>query len=173
MSKPSWERLRKEILSLLKRHAPQLSPQDQEDLAQDVLVKVFQSGRDSWPNAWLQTVIRHAIADWYRHLGGRSPTRERPSFTPLETLTEAFPDDRAERELRQGLATIDVQRLQRLWTDDRLLSEKEQTILHLVYYYDLSSAEIAKVVGMSAASTIRSLHKKLLDRLQYWLSESE
>lgn len=130
-----------------------------EDLTQTVFLKAFEhrsalSGEGSKPLAYLYTVARHALIDYWKkkkevHQSDASETFEK---TPDEKRT---PDALAEhtdlaQELVDGLAT---------------LTEEQREVVSLKYLHDYSVSEIAERVGKSEEA-VRQLQCRGLKALR-------
>jgi RNA polymerase sigma factor (sigma-70 family) len=143
-----------QIFAYLLRHIP--SPQDAEDL----LLEVFWPVLEKLPTldrderrlaAYLQTVARNKVADYYRQRG-------KYQLTPLEEITEtAYTSEELapeqlvlsreqEASLRQAVST---------------LPELQQTILRLRFSHGLRCGEIATRLARSESSVRMMLSRSL------------
>ncbi|SEH03369.1 RNA polymerase sigma-70 factor, sigma-E family [Nonomuraea solani] len=131
------------------------NPHDAADLVQEALIRL----RGAWPRVRRKdsphsyartTMARLHISVWRRrrreHLTGEPPDR---------VHHEVFPADE-----EQGL-----------WEELAALPRRQRAVLVLRYYEQLSDAEIAKVLGISAG-TVRSQAFRGLDKLRTSLSSA-
>jgi RNA polymerase sigma-70 factor, ECF subfamily len=119
---------------------------DAEDVLQTAYLKVLQSkarfdGRASF-RTWLFSVIRYTAADerrrhWLRNL--RTERYERECESLPDQQPPLFPSDDAEA---------------RRYFEDALrrLPRRQQEVLHLVFYQDMTIEEAAKVMDVSLGS---------------------
>lgn len=142
------------------------TPQDAEDLVQQVFFKAFRAqagfrGDESAQLAWLFRIARNETASWYR--------RPRPESVPLDGLLRSVaepadsslgPEDRVLVDERDQALALMVARL----------SETEQEVIQLRFAAGLSSVEIALVLDCSAGAARQRLHRAL-DRLREWSSD--
>lgn len=141
-----------QIFAYLLRHIP--SPQDAEDLLLEVFLPVLEKlptlDRDERRlAAYLQTVARNKVADYYRQ-------GDRYQLTPLEEITETARAESApeqlvlareqEASLRQAVST---------------LPELQQTILLLRFGHGLRCGEIATRLTKSESSVRMMLSRSL------------
>ncbi len=149
------------------------SPNEAEDLAQQVFVRIWKSAARWEPSAkfttWLLTITRNLVFNEVRRRG-------RARLVPLEE-----PDDRAPREFAdttivspdKALATEELERA----IDEaiRSLSEQPRMALILRRYEEMSYEEIAVVMG-TTVSAVKSMlfraRSELKVRLASWLDES-
>lgn len=130
-------------------------------LAQDIVAATFEKALKNLPRyqwrgtnfgAWLYRIARNEIMMHYRQRHWLSPLFDRfPSSVRVE---QRFMDREAHDQVAAAL---------------RLLSEKDQELLRLRYYEDLSNIEIAEVMQQSPNATAVAIHralKRLRDRLQ-------
>ncbi len=129
--------------------------EDADDLTQQVFIKFYRN-LGNWqdkgyqPSAYLYTIARSVIADFYRSRG-RKPAKLQnseevllllrdPSQTPLGNVTDA-------------------EEIRKLYTDLKQLPDNYQEALLLRYMENLSSADVAQIIGKSDVAT-----RKLLSR---------
>ena len=132
------------VLSYLKH------PQDAEDVAQEVFEALLRSGKrfrePEHLRAWLLRVTINCAKKLHA-----APWRRRTE--PLsETLEAPSPEGEA------------------LWEELRRLPDKYRTVLHLYYYEDMTTEEIARLLDRSPA-TVRSQLMRGRDRLRVLLEE--
>ncbi|MDD5371136.1 MAG: RNA polymerase sigma factor [Anaerolineaceae bacterium] len=127
---------------------------DAEDLTSRVFLKVYEElpryqerGRFS---AWLFTIARRQVIDFYRTQG-----RE-------VSLEELDPLDGAYDLLTQAIRSDEIQRLHRLV---RNLPDEEQELIRLRFVAELSYREIGAVIGRREDAVRKSV-SRLLARLQ-------
>lgn len=140
------------------RTLPNVSPSDADDLVQET----FRAAAMAWEQQlcaldqesrrrWLYRVLRNKAIDQWRTYGSRWSSSEqvdRATGPPHETD-------------RNALSSI---ALQRCWDMIRMMPESRQRIAFLKWGEDWSSAEIAKLVGISQ-STVRAHLKLARDEL--------
>jgi RNA polymerase sigma factor (sigma-70 family) len=141
-----------QIFAYLLRHIP--SPQDAEDLLLEVFLPVLEklpTLDEQRLAAYLQTVARNKVADYYRRRG-------KYQFIPLEEIAEtAYEHDELAPEqlalaneqganLRQAIST---------------LPELQQTILRLRFSHGLRCGEIATRLARSESSVRMILSRSL------------
>ncbi|MDQ1486465.1 MAG: hypothetical protein QOJ62_2158 [Actinomycetota bacterium] len=122
-----------------------------QDLTQLAFAKTFAAWRRVRENDaenFTRRVLVNSYIDWWR----RSPWRERPTADLPERV--AFGDQ-----------TRDVDERAALGAALAALTRRERTIVVLRYYLDLSEAEVAAHVGVSAG-TIKSTSSKALAKLR-------
>ena len=149
------------------------SPNDAEDLAQQVFVRVWKSASRWEPSAklttWLLTITRNLVFNEVRRRG-------RARTVPLEE-----PDDRAPREFadRTAASPDDVLAAAELETaiDAAIQSLAEQPRMALVLrrYEEMSYDEIAEVLGTTVPAVKSMLFRartELREKLAAWLDES-
>ena len=132
------------VLSYLKH------PQDAEDVTQEVFEALLRSGKrfrePEHLRAWLLRVTINCAKKLHA-----APWRRRTE--PLsETLEAPSPEGEA------------------LWEELRRLPDKYRTVLHLYYYEDMTTEEIARLLDRSPA-TVRSQLMRGRDRLRVLLEE--
>ncbi|MDQ2905339.1 MAG: sigma-70 family RNA polymerase sigma factor [Ktedonobacteraceae bacterium] len=141
-----------QIFAYLLRHVP--SPQDAEDL----LLEVFLPVLEKLPTlderrlaAYLQTVARNKIADYYRQ-------RDKYQFIPLDEIAETIyeRDELAPEQL--ALAHEQGASLQQSVST---LPEIQQTILRLRFSHGLRCGEIATRLARSESSVRMMLSRSL------------
>ncbi|MEU8362553.1 SigE family RNA polymerase sigma factor [Nonomuraea sp. NPDC048882] len=125
------------------------NPHDAADLVQEALIRLCGAWprvrRKDSPHSYVRTTMaRLHISVWRRHR--------------REHLTEA-PPDRVHREV------FPSDEEQGLWQELAALPRRQRAVLVLRYYEQLSDAEIAKVLGISAG-TVRSQAFRGLDKLR-------
>ena len=126
------------------------SVQDAEDVYQEVFLRYLRSDpqftSEEHRKAWLLRVTINCAKKLHA-----APWRRRTE--PLsETLEAPSPEGEA------------------LWEELRRLSDKYRTVLHLYYYEDMTTEEIARLLDRSPA-TVRSQLMRGRDRLRVLLEE--
>lgn len=149
------------IYRFLRARTP--TPQDAEDLVQQVFVKAYQArsgfrGDEAARLAWLFRIARNETSSWYRR-GGRDtvPIDASPASVPQLLDPDPGPESwavMAERDL--ALARL-VGRL----------PEADQELIQLRFAAGLTSVQIATVLGVSPGAARQRLHRAL-ERLREW-----
>lgn len=149
---PDWGQTWQRAHDLLKsRFARGWQPSDWKDMAQDVVVKAIIAYSKGQLDVlklpgWLPVVAKRVANDYYRSARGRHGSRRN------ESLGDAGDDLRTEGDIDQILASIDVQMLMKTTE----LLPVERVALVLTYWHNLTSEEIAEVLGGETnASTVR------------------
>jgi RNA polymerase sigma factor (sigma-70 family) len=137
-----------------------------EDVLQTVYLKILQGrarfdGRSAF-RTWLFAVIRRTAADerrrhWLRRLGLATFTREQATAPAAAAPAKPF-----EKTERQSLFQTALARLPR----------RQQDVLHLVFYQDMSIQEAAGIMGVSLGSA-RTHYERGKSRLRELLSAVE
>ncbi len=119
-----------------------------EELAQDALVQLCRHwSRIELPQAWLTRVALNAATSWWRRKVAERKAYRRHGTGP----DEVRPTDPADAvAVRQAVSS---------------LPRRQQTVLVLRYYEDLSVAETAAVMGC-AEGTVKSLTHRALNVLE-------
>jgi RNA polymerase sigma-70 factor (ECF subfamily) len=135
-----------------------LSRSDRRADAEDITAQAFLEALESLPNyqhrghftAWLFTIVRHRIADFYR-----------------EKLPERAVEGRDLPEHEEGLLvkTIQQENLRRLQLLLAHLPEGERELLRLRFAGELKFSEIAVLLGRKESAVKMSFYR-LLGRLQ-------
>ena len=137
-----------------------------ETVLQNVYLKILEGkarfdGRSSF-RTWLFAIIRKTAADERRRnllmrlrlaKHGQGAAQNAPAERPDEMIYRT----QIQAMFRQALAA---------------LPKRQQEVLELVFYHDLSLAEAAKVMGVSLGSA-RTHYDRAKKRLRQWLDESE
>jgi RNA polymerase sigma-70 factor (ECF subfamily) len=149
-----YRRYAPQIFAYLLRHAP--SPQDAEDLLLEVFLPVLEklSTLDQDEQrlaAYLQTVARNKVADFYRKHG-------RQQFTPLEEIAETV---YLHDELTPEQLVLTHEREASLRQAVSTLPELQQTILRLRFSHGLRCGEIAARLARSESSVRMMLSRAL------------
>lgn len=139
-----------------------------EDVLQAAYLKVLDGrarygGRAAF-KTWLLAVIRRTAAEerrrgWLRKLG----------LVRRERMTAAEPDPPPERAHRTELQAAFQQALS-------ALPRRQQQVLHLVFYQDLSLSESAAVLSVSVGAVRRHYERgkrRLRDRMKPWDESNE
>jgi RNA polymerase sigma factor (sigma-70 family) len=160
---PSWEEVYQRAYRLLQfEFARGWQPADWEDMAQEAVIKVItalakEAVDVSRFDVWFVTVIKNVARDRYRTEVGRDGKRE---YLPWQDDHESE-DARWEEGLTSVLANCDVQALL------VMLPPRERTVVELTYWYDLTSNEVADVLGGGvSASAVRTWHRNALRTLR-------
>jgi RNA polymerase sigma factor (sigma-70 family) len=139
------------------------------DTAEDLTAATFERVVRSWlrfdpsrssVRSWILTIARNVLTDHYR----RQSHRGGPSLDQYPALAEALaaPDDHAHGWL--GIEAMNG------WLSD--LRPREREVLALRYGADLSTDEIARVLGISRAN-VHQISSRALRRLREIMSEPE
>ena len=131
---------------------------DADDVYQDVFFKLFRSNpqldSEEHLKAWLIRTTTHTSVNLLRSAWRRY-------FQPMPENYDApdmsFANDDRLSALRNALIR---------------LPEKQRIVIHLYYYEQLSTEEIAKILG-EKSSTVRSHMKRGRERLKSLLTETE
>jgi RNA polymerase sigma factor (sigma-70 family) len=140
---PSWEEVYQRAYRLLQfEFARGWQPADWEDMAQETVLKVItalakEAVDGSRFDVWFVTVVKNVARDRYRAEVGRDGKRE---YLPWQGDHESE-DARREEGRTPVLANCDVQALL------VMLPPCERTVVELTYWYDLTSNEVADVLG--------------------------
>lgn len=138
-------------------------PAEAEDVLQTAYMKILQGrarydGRSAF-KTWLFSVIRHTAADerrrhWLRGLRLAGYAREQATDSPPAAADN--PPESSDRlsAFRDALAR---------------LPRRQQEVLHLAFYQDLSLQEAAEVMGVSIGSA-RTHYERGKARLREWLN---
>ena len=136
---------------------------DAEDLVQDTLAKAHRQGERiaamDAPAAYLRTVMVREHISWGRR------ARRAPRTTAVLSEDDPRLADVAWREPGEQLALQDA-----LWGALGSLPRRQQAVLALRYYEDLSDIEIAAVLGCSTG-TVRSHASRALATLRTRIME--
>lgn len=120
-----------------------------EDLTQEIFMKALERF-DSYDSArafqaWLYTIARNHLTDYYRK------RRERVSYDTLENVLTTEEDVPAD---------IDQRRLvQRVVTALSKLTDSEQELITLRYVQELTTEEIADILGKNSNAIYVGLHR--------------
>ncbi|MEA5022650.1 RNA polymerase sigma factor FliA [bioreactor metagenome] len=120
---------------------------DAEDLVSQILEKVFTKGHSYQEHkapfsVWLFRIARNTITDYYRSRKG------------VHTISlDGYTKDIVARE-PDPVAMVELNEIQQhLLKAIASLSQREQEIIALKFWSDLSNREIAKLVGISESNT--------------------
>lgn len=131
---------------------------DADDVYQDVFFKLFRTNpqpeSEEHLKAWLiRTTIHTSVnllrSSWRRYFQQIPDNYDVPDMS--------FPNDDRLSDLRNALIR---------------LPEKQRIVIHLYYYEQLSTEDIAKILG-EKSSTVRSHMKRGRERLKSLLTETE
>jgi len=134
------------------------SREDAEDIVLDVFLSILQNTRfptfdAKKQEAWLWTITRNKVVDYYRRSNRRRPVS-------IEWLSEPLYEDE-----HQTPEQISLQREEYLWLSSSIqaLPELQQEVLRLRFGHGLKCEEIAPVVEKSAGAVrmilLRTLHR--------------
>jgi len=154
-----WEALHRAILPRLYAYiaARVPAPQDAEDLVSEVFLKAVRgrflfNGRHEFSlAAWLFTIARHAISDFYRRAGPEP---------------EALEDDVLAAHVAQPTpeaAVLQAERRAELLGLIRALPARRREIVALRYFGGLRNQEIAAVLGLGERTVAAHLSRALRD----------
>lgn len=142
------------------------NPTEAEDVLQSAYLKILEGrarfdGRSAL-KTWLFSVIRLTAADerrriWLRRLRLEVLHRERPAEAPPAGRGEPLDHARRLALLREAIAK---------------LPRRQQEVLHLVFYQELTVEEAAGVMGVSLGSA-RTHYDRGKRRLGEWLENLE
>jgi len=138
-----------------------------EDVLQSVYVKVL-SGQAAYRGSaafktWLFAVIRNTALDERRR-------RRLRWLLPFSDEGEA--DARPDRTADPGGQVEQSQAAESFRKAIARLPGRQQEVMHLVFYQDLSIQEAAEIMGVSLGSA-RTHYERGKQRLREWLSEGE
>jgi RNA polymerase sigma factor (sigma-70 family) len=160
------------VAGILGHHFPNSA--DRDDATQEVWLTVasklpefqWRENRDGF-RPWMTTLIHNKAVDLIRQKG-RHPTQELPKKDQERADPDADPTRPLEKSWRREvLATV----LENLRTQ---IGEANFSILHLHYWQDRSTAEIAAQLGFSQAQTKARLHRllqKVRNRIAPYLND--
>ncbi len=130
-------------------------PDDARDVAQDALLRLFQTFSRFDPERplrpWLARIVRNRAYDVRRR------RRARPAVSLDSLVEDGFPESKTqEMGPDDRLARRQLQR--RIWTALHQLTDAHREILVLRDYQDLSYAEIAAVLQIPLGTVMSRLH---------------
>jgi RNA polymerase sigma factor (sigma-70 family) len=137
------------------------------DVAEDLTSATFERVLRSWASfdpsrssvrAWVLVIARHLLTDHYR----RQSHRAGPSLDehPVILDTLVTPDDATARFLEADAA--------KSWLSE--LSQRERDVLAMRYGADMTAAEIARALDLTAAN-VHQINSRALRRLRELLTE--
>jgi RNA polymerase sigma-70 factor (sigma-E family) len=129
-----------------------------EDLVQTALgraLRAWRLHRIDDPRAFVRKIMVNSYASWYRRHGNRE-------WATADLEPRGFTEDHAQR----------VDDRDAVWRALRVLPARQRAVMVLRYYEDLSEAEIAAVMGVSAG-TVKSQAARALRRLAGVLAPAE
>jgi RNA polymerase sigma-70 factor (sigma-E family) len=126
-------------------------PAQAEDLAQDALVRTWRRWRLVGKPDNPETYARKVLVNRHRSLLRRSLVEARYRYRD-------HPNQEGSSDEHHENAIV-------LWAATRRLPRRQQAVLVLRYYEDLSEAEIARVLGIPAG-TVKTLARRGLARLR-------
>ncbi len=139
------------------------NPSDCEDITQDVFLRYFKADltfeSEEHRKAWLircavNCVNTYATSAWYRH---RGEAEDLENLAESEAFSENTTENAAEKKELRAVVLEAVMKL----------PEKYRIPVHLFYFEDMPTAQIAKVTG-TRESTVRSQlarARKMLEKL--------
>ncbi|GAA4097687.1 RNA polymerase sigma factor [Nocardioides kongjuensis] len=127
--------------------------------AEDVTSQVFERAMRSWDGydgarggvgAWLMGIARHTVADWWRRNG-----RELPTDPAAPAFAGGTAEDDPEGDALRRLGADDLRR--------RLghLTAREREAVALRFGSDLSSTEIAALLGVTPSGARMLVHRAI------------
>ena len=133
-------------------------PTEAEELTSRVFLNALArldqyGGRGSF-QAWLMTIARNLLFNWYRDRGRRPPTEELDAAEAVAADVPG-PESRLERH----------ERIERVRAAVGALSEDRQRLISLKYVDGLPNAEIARMMGRTEGA-VKALHHRTLRELQ-------
>jgi RNA polymerase sigma factor (sigma-70 family) len=154
--------LRKRAVDLLRRYARGWTPEDREDMAQDVLRKVIVAQEKGQVplqrfEAWFARVVHNvAINYWHARYG----TDGERTYVPVEEINE--PEDaRQEAAIKEILAEHDMEAILNRTPG---LQYHERASLKLICFYGFSYPHLANIFGVPQG-TVRSWISRALDKV--------
>jgi RNA polymerase sigma-70 factor (ECF subfamily) len=115
-----------------------------EELSQEVFLKAFRARESYQPvfpfSAWLRTIARNTIIDWFR------------KGTPPSALPEAVPDELPSQEANAEALLVKAADSQRLKHFFGSLTGHQRKVLQLRLLERLSYGEIARQLGLSLSA---------------------
>ena len=130
------------------------------ELAEDVTADVFMKALDALPrftwqgvsvSAWFYRIANNRITDHFRRKGQSG--KGMVGIDEVKTLVDErpLPEDRILAALRRAEVEEAI----------GLLSEQDQLVITLIFYEELSSSEVAGVMGISTNLVYVRLHRAL------------
>jgi RNA polymerase sigma-70 factor (ECF subfamily) len=130
------------------------------ELAEDVTADVFMKALDALPrftwqgvsvSAWFYRIANNRITDHFRRTGQSG--KGMVGIDEVKTLVDErpLPEDRILAALRRAEVEEAI----------GLLSEQDQLVITLIFYEELSSSEVAAVMGISTNLVYVRLHRAL------------
>jgi RNA polymerase sigma-70 factor (ECF subfamily) len=130
------------------------------ELAEDVTADVFMKALDALPrftwqgvsvSAWLYRIANNRITDHFRRKGQSG--KGTLAIEDVKTLVDErpLPEDRILAALRRAEVEEAISKL----------SEQDQLVVTLIFYEELSSSEVAEVMGISTNLVYVRLHRAL------------
>jgi RNA polymerase sigma-70 factor (ECF subfamily) len=130
------------------------------ELAEDVTADVFMKALDALPrftwqgvsvSAWFYRIANNRITDHFRRKGQSG--KGMVGIDEVKTLVDErpLPEDRILAALRRAEVEEAI----------GLLSEQDQLVITLIFYEELSSSEVAAVMGISTNLVYVRLHRAL------------
>lgn len=141
-------------------------PNEAEEVLQTVYLKILDgrarfNGQSSF-KTWLLALIRNTAADaWRRKKRQPAPLSDDDGSLEQPGL-DASPDEMLDRLQTQSVLSEAL----------AILPARQQQVLRLVFYHDLSLAEAATVMGVSVGSA-RTHYERGKKRLRQWLAVSK
>jgi len=136
--------------------------EDAEDLTSEVFVRVVNSikGQKGYFPAWLISIARNLLTDYYRK---RGKLRE----TSLEEIQEPFSDsDKNTKDTKDTLHPDDLRKMLDLLTDE------QKEVITLKFIEDNTNEEIARIMNKSIGA-IKALQFRALTALREILKKEE
>lgn len=137
-------------------------PEDAEDLAQDVMVKVLKKAKLFDPDkasasTWIFTIARNARIDAARRAARPNPTENDPSLAPEEAPRADFLCELKERDARIQKAI-------------RSLPSEQRDAMRLHFYEDEAHSAIAERLGVPLG-TVKSRLRLAFEKVRHSLGE--
>lgn len=132
-------------------------PSEAEDLTQLVFIKFYKNlvnwqDKGYQPSAYLFTIARSVIADYYRSRG-----RKGSKLTNSEEVLSLISD--SSQNPHQDV--IESEEIRTLYKNLKKLPEKYQEVLVLRYIENLSSKEISQIINKSDVATRKMLSRSV------------
>ena len=144
--------------------------EDAEDVAQDVLVKLWHQGDEVDPvarGAWMMRVCRNACLDRLRRRKVRQRHSADPTVTAMGAGVPDLDEDASGREVSfdlsdQGAGALQIEHeveIEQVSEAMQRLNEPQRSVIILRELHDMAYDDIAQALGSSLSSVKVSLHR--------------